>query len=124
MASPIVIAQNDVPRELRRSTEPREYFALLKKNGVDVAVHRFWVPHRTKPGGRKAHYSLDMYVEREWQRCVDYKAAEYPPVWAHVEWIEECSVEISPDLPSFTHATLWEMYVAIGYDIKKKRFVA
>jgi hypothetical protein len=124
MSSRIEIAESDVPREVRRSTEPREYFALLKRDGVDVAVHRFWMPHWTKPGGRKAHFSLDMYIEREYCRYTAYKAAEYPPIWAHVEWIEECSVEIAPDLPSFSHATLWDMYVAIGYDIKKKRFTS
>lgn len=124
MSSRVEIAESYIPSEVRRSTEPREYFALLKREGVDVAVHRFWMPHWTKPGGRKAHYSLDMYIEREQRRYTAYKAAEYPPVWAHIEWIEEASIEISPDLPSFSHSTLWDMYIAIGYDIKKKRFIA
>ena len=124
MLSRIEISESDVSREVRRSTEPREYFALLKRDGVDVAVHRFWMPQWTKPGGRKAHFSLDMYTEREQRRYTTYKAAEYPPVWAHVEWIKECSVEIAADLPTFSHATLWDMYVAIGYDLKKKSFTA
>lgn len=30
---------------------------------------------------------------------------------------------MAPVLPTFLHATLWDMYIAIGYDIKRKRFV-
>jgi hypothetical protein len=110
---------------VRRSTEPREYFALLMKDGVDFEVHRFWIPHWTKPSGRKAHLSRDMFVHRELRFFDDESAADpLHPHWAaHLEWIEECRFEISPDLPVFHHADLWETYKAIGYDIKKKRFV-
>lgn len=119
------VAEGRVPMAIRRSTEPREYYALLQRDGVDVEVHRFWMPHWSKPGGRKAHYSRDMFVEREIRFFDDASAADplKPHWWAYIEWIEECSWEISPDLPVFHHADLWETYKAIGYDIKKKRFV-
>lgn len=110
---------------MRRSTEPREYYALLQRDGVDVEVHRFFMPHWTKPGGRKAHYSRDMFVEREVDFFDDSSAADpLKPHWAaFIEWIEEHPLDVSPDLPVFHHVDLWETYKAIGYDIKKKRFV-
>lgn len=123
---PIKVFEGDrVPMALRRSTEPREYFALLQKDGVDFEVHRFWIPHWTKPGGRRAHLSCDMFTERETHFFDDESAADplKPHWWALMQWVEECSVEMSPDLPVFHHADLWETYRAIGYDIKKKRFV-
>lgn len=126
MSAPIIVAEGRVSKEKRYSTEPREYFALLQIDGVDTEVHRFWMPHWSMPGGRRAHLSRDMFVDREEGRFFDVDTSAdplKPHYWAHVEWVEECRVEMAPDLPTFHHETLWDMYRAIGYDIKKKRFV-
>jgi hypothetical protein len=124
--SPITVASGRVSKEKRYSTEPREYYALLQIDGVDTEVHRFWIPHWTKPGGQRAHFSLSMFNDRESHRFFDVDMSAdplKPHYYAHVEWIEECRVEVDPSLPTHNHATLWDMYEAIGYDIKKKRFV-
>lgn len=124
--APITVAEGRVSKERRYSTEPREYYALLQIDGVDTEVHRFWIPHWTMRGGQRAHFSLSMFNDRGGHRFFDVDTSadpKKPHYWAHVEWIEECRVEIDPDLPTHNHATLWDMYIAIGYDIKRKRFV-
>lgn len=111
----------EAPRK-GRSREPREYYVLLFKDGEEYEIHRFKIPHFSTSAGYRPGTSLEWFREREGQRLLD-TSGEVLDWWAYAGHLDPRRFDNPDNLPEFHHETIWDMYKAIGYDIKKKRFV-
>ena len=112
----------------RPAPAQREYYVILFYLGFEYECHRFFMPHTTQKGGYRAGVSWEYFLDREEKRLQEsFGKAETLRWWACGErYNPERSTELR-DLPAcvqvFHHQTIWEMYEAIGYDVKAKKFV-
>lgn len=75
----------------------RVYDAMLKGKGIPFHMSSF--------ERKKRHDD----TEARWKASCEKSGREYEPLLAGV--------------PVFTHESLWDMYAAVGYDYKKKKWV-
>lgn len=112
----------------RSAPAQREYYVILFHLGFEYECHRFFMPRPTEKGGYRAGVSWEYFLDREAKRLQESSGqAETLRWWACGErYNPERSTDLR-DLPAyvpvFNHQTIWEMYEAIGYDVKAKQFV-
>lgn len=112
----------------RPAPAQREYYVILFFLGFEYECHRFFMPQATQKGGYRAGVSWEYFLDREDKRLQEsFGKAETLRWWAcGGRYNLERSTELR-DLPAsvqvFHHQTIWEMYEAIGYDVKAKQFV-
>jgi hypothetical protein len=94
-------------------------------NGEPVSRHFYPIPSPGEPDFYVTAISVDCFSNREARR--HYAATQKKPFKhvekrAHTRRLSELGL-LSPKIPEFEHASLWDMYRAIGYDYKKQRYL-
>lgn len=113
-----------------------EYVATLYVDGKPAEIHRFRVPKYSEGGDwYRSLTSLNCFRRREMKwfgsaKCFDPQAKQ-PKFRTQINFAHDFdspnyslirALAKIPPIPEFTHASLWEMYLALGYDYKKQRY--
>lgn len=116
--------------ELPRS-DMTAYTCVLSNRGKEVSIHTFDLP--TDNTVSYTIRSIHAFRTRECKKLSAAITASIAsentiiqPEWhTHVNAGNDCDpyLHMFRDWPRTHHATLWDLYTAIGYDYKKRRYV-
>ncbi len=116
----------------------RRMVCVLWVDSVAVEHHYFPLPTPDEPGFYRAVVSYNAYRERESTKFYDWcqkanRKIETYPRRGHADREEDMFMaqrcmpqelqDKLPKLPEFEHESIWAMYLAIGYDYKKKKYI-
>jgi len=111
------------------------HYVMFWKDSDKIAVHKFTLEPKPEDNRYRAQRSYNATRDREMQKLRDGKEFRFRMhlVEAHQfatgqrfeEILGAQDAEFVPtsSLPVFEHASIWDMYKAVGYDYKKKRYV-
>jgi hypothetical protein len=119
-----------------------EYITYLFKGDDVIEIHVFTCEPTEKHNPYRAITSMSWFSERESKRNYD-ALVNGKPILFHLgpfekkkwhddteaRWKASCEKSgheyepLLPGVPTFTHESLWDMYTAVGYDHKTKKWV-
>ncbi len=109
---------------------PTEVVCTLWVDGHPVEYHFFSLPAFGEPDFYQATTSFNGFRNTQSKRHYDWvhskrrKPGDVYPRRGHAGRVDEMfSYFVCLLLPRFKHKTIWDMYHAIGYDHKHKRFI-
>lgn len=93
---------------------------------VKAEMHFFDLPREGK-GSYVAIESYNRFHVREAKRSskAAYETGEILHKRCHVQIIDDAifPIKMASETPKFFHETIWDMYKAVGYDYKKKKYI-
>lgn len=114
---------------------------LLKENKKTIERHIVRIPEVNEENFSKDVTSLTKFENNERKRVYDNKSTPQEKIaimYHYEEWLEEQEATRDrminlrgfkdfkhewDDTPVFEHETIWDLYKAIGYDHKKKKYI-
>lgn len=114
---------------------------LLKENKKTLERHMVRIPEVHEENFSKDVTSLTKFENDERKRVYDNKSIPQEKIaimYHYEEWLEEQEATRDrmvnlrgfkdfkhewDDTPVFEHETIWDLYKAIGYDHKKKKYI-
>lgn len=124
--------------------ENPEYYAILYKDDEPIEFHVFTAEPTAKHNRYRAVSSMGWFSEREVAlRYGDNPKKNLSPFHMssmgrkaaydkeEASWLAQCKKEgreaeykeLYANIPHFEHTSLWDMYAAVGYDYKKKKWI-
>ncbi|MNQ58253.1 hypothetical protein D3C85_724440 [compost metagenome] len=111
----------------------RKFYCTFWKDGTPVELHVFTLEPEGKSDYR-AIGSYNAFNNNEGKRLLNdphvmfrgHAVNERDHLLSRQIQADTCArweLTPEPELPVFTHDSIWDMYKAIGYDYKRKRYV-
>lgn len=115
------------------SREVRWYYALIWLHGDELEVHKFTMEHTVEQSHYRAISSYNAFEDRNCRQVADGKIFGYrASMRSERDWEMDMRFgdrAFAPDvfprreLPMFEHASIWDFYIAVGYDYKQKKWI-
>lgn len=100
-----------------------QYLCVVKVDDKPYENHFFMIPMVIMTGGYRATISYNATRSREITRWHEkyYLKRKVCPRWLDMNPVND--VTMVHDVPTYFHKSIWDMYIAVGYSYKKRRFI-